>query len=144
MSVFWSTMVLVFALMSHMIGCAGRSLEPEPIVLDQVACARCGMLISRLDHAAQAVYTDAETRMYDDIGCLATDEAARTGQYRFYVHTSDGRWADVTAARFVRGSGARTPMGYDIVARAAVGAAGRPEAPALTWAELLEALEHGR
>jgi len=102
------------------------------------------MLVSRLDHAAQAVYIDAETRVYDDIGCLATDESAQTGQYRFYVHTSDGTWADVATARFVRGGGARTPMGYDIVAIGAASAANRAGTPTLTWAELIDELEHER
>lgn len=121
-------------------GCGGRPLEPEPIALDRVSCARCGMLVSRLDHAAQAVYADADTRAYDDVGCLATDAEAPRGQHRLYVHTAGG-WTAVGAARFVLGSGAQTPMGYDVLAFPAAEAPERGGTRALSWAELVAALE---
>jgi hypothetical protein len=117
--------------------CADRSLEPESLDLDRVACAQCRMLISRLYHAAQAVYADADTRFYDDVGCLATDDEARAGRYQFYVHTAVSQWTDVADARFVLGSGARTPMGYDVIALGpGEQRPGTEDLRAMTWDEL--------
>jgi hypothetical protein len=98
------------------------------------------MLISRLDHAAQAVHADAETRFYDDVGCLATDAEATRGEHRLYVHTNGGQWTAVRDARFLLGNGVRTPMGYDVVAFAEGDPPG-PDMRALTWDELKTALE---
>jgi hypothetical protein len=99
------------------------------------------MLVSTLDHAAQAVYRDADARVYDDVGCLATDAGARSGEHRFFVHTRAGGWTDVEEARFVREPFVRTPMNYGIVALTGAEAAARPAGDVLTWAQLVERLE---
>jgi hypothetical protein len=139
----WPIVMLGSLLILTSPGCAGRSLEPEAVAVDQVACARCGMLVSSLDRAAQAVYADADTRVYDDVGCLATDRESRTGTYRFYVHTRDGRWTEVGMARFVHDAGVSTPMSYGIVALTEAEAA-RQQVAALTWTEIVARLGEER
>jgi copper chaperone NosL len=101
------------------------------------------MLVSSLDHAAQAVYADAEARVYDDVGCLATDADSRNGTYRFYVHTRDGRWTEVGKARFVHDNEVSTPMSYGLVALTDAEAA-RQRVPVRTWNEIVAELEEER
>ena len=57
-------------------GCTARASGPEPLPVDRVNCARCGMLISSDANSAEALAPDTETRFYDDIGCLASDRSA--------------------------------------------------------------------
>jgi hypothetical protein len=97
------------------------------------------MLISSLDHAAQAVHADADARFYDDVGCLATDGDARVAGHRLFVHTRGGAWTDVNAARFLRGTGVRTPMSYDIVALTETEAG--KDSRVLTWEQLVGSLD---
>lgn len=127
--------------MPPLAACAGQPLAPEPVPLDRVACARCGMIVSRLDQAAQAAYADDDPRFYDDVGCLATDREAARGEYRFWVYTAEGGWVDADAAWFVIDGAVQTPMGYGITA---LSEADTPErfAAAMTWAELVDLLEN--
>jgi nitrous oxide reductase accessory protein NosL len=98
------------------VACGARELSPEPLRVDRVHCAICGMLISRERDAAQAVFPDADARFYDDIGCLARDRGLGAGA-RLYVQADGGSgWLDVEKASFARPAGHDTPMGYGFAA----------------------------
>lgn len=97
------------------VGCADRPLAPERVPVDQVTCARCGMLISREPDSAEWVAAGEETRFYDDIGCLATDDWTPRGRNLRFVHV-DGRWMSADDVFFARPADASTPMGYGVVA----------------------------
>src|SRR5918994_1411318 len=78
------------------LGCGSGSLEPQPLPLDSVNCARCRMLISEQTHAAQAVAPDEEPRFYDDRGCLAKDAGSMPAGVRLFVQLDRGAgWIDV-------------------------------------------------
>ena len=53
------------------IGCGRKPLSPEPVPVDRVECARCGMLISSQSGGGEIVAAGEDTRFYDDVGCLA-------------------------------------------------------------------------
>ena len=101
-------------------GCAKRSLSPEPLPLDRVECARCRMLISTDSGGGEIVSATEDTRFYDDIGCLAADWEAHHGDARAYVRVAGG-WRDAQAASFAQPADARTAMGSGVVAFAAGG-----------------------
>ena len=101
---------------SGLAGCGAAPHGPEPVPVDRVNCARCGMLISSEANAAQSRATGQATRFYDDIGCLAADPAARTEETQRYVRLVSGGWATTEAAHFARSQRAQTPMDYGILA----------------------------
>jgi hypothetical protein len=119
--------------------CGGTSAGPEPIPLDDVNCARCGMLVSSDAHAGQSRTPGEATRFFDDIGCLALDAASHANGTVRYVHASSGKWVSADAAWFALADGVRTPMDHGIVAfdsRAAAEQADR-ERHARPWAEVI-------
>jgi copper chaperone NosL len=94
-------------------GCGRRELSPDPIPLDRVNCARCGMVVSDAATAAEAVSSDREPRFYDDLGCLAGDSSVRAGGWKLFVHLASGDgWAEAPEAFFARPAAGTTPMGY--------------------------------
>ena len=120
-------------------GCGGAKSGPEPLPLDRVNCAKCGMLISSLANAGQAVSREAETRFYDDIGCMAAD-TAMTGDANLFVQLADGTgWTPVTSAWFAASPQMSTPMGYGFTAHASEEAARKADAQprAQSWAEIV-------
>ena len=119
-------------------GCAKRSLSPEPLPLDRVECARCRMLISTEGGGGEIVSATEDTRFYDDVGCLAADWEAQRGDARAYVRVGDG-WTDVQAASFAQPADARTAMGSGLVAFAAAGEARTADRAgrALTFGEIV-------
>jgi hypothetical protein len=122
-------------------GCAGTR-GPEPLPLDRVNCARCGMLISSAANAAEALVPGGETHFYDDVGCLATDPAAmKAGALRFVQVAGGAGWASTDVAWFASSATASTPMGYGFLAFSTESAAraadrdGRPR----RWTEVVQA-----
>jgi copper chaperone NosL len=104
-------------------GCGRRDGGPEPLPIDRVNCARCGMLISSLSNAAEAISTGNDPRYYDDIGCLAGDAAHVDPETRLWVQRADGEgWIEARSAWFAE-SKSRTPMGHGVLAYASEGAA---------------------
>lgn len=97
-------------------GCGTAPPGPEPIPLDRVNCARCGMLISNDANAAQSRVDGHPTRFFDDIGCLASEPAAQPDSTRRYVRLASGAWSTTEAAWFARSRTARTPMDYGFLA----------------------------
>ena len=96
--------------------CGAAPRGPQPIPLDRVNCARCGMLISNDANAAQSQAHDRSTRFFDDIGCLAADADAQAEDANRYVRLVSGAWATTDAAWFARSASAKTPMDYGILA----------------------------
>jgi hypothetical protein len=108
------------------------------------------MLVSSERGAAQIVSAGADTRFYDDVGCLAADWRARSGRAdtadaHAFVRTNDGRWLDVADAVFARPAGARTAMGSGVVAFASPDdARGAGASGVLTFDEVARAAGAGR
>jgi copper chaperone NosL len=99
--------------------CGPPTLEPEEVRVDRVHCARCGMMVSRVADSAQAVFPNADTRFYDDIGCLLRDANARRPGGRLYARAAgDSGWLAVEDAWFASPAGRQTPMGYGLAAYA--------------------------
>jgi copper chaperone NosL len=126
------------------VACGSGSLEPEPLPLDRVECARCGMMVSELAHAAQAVAPGDEPRFYDDRGCLAKDASALPADARLFVQLDGGKgWIEVQDAYFAIPAEARTPMGYGVTAFRAEEDAARADRAgrALRWADVVRELD---
>lgn len=118
--------------------CGRASLAPEDVPLDHVVCARCGMVVSDPATAAEVVARNAETRFYDDPGCLAADVAPAAGEAEAWVRVDGGKaWKRGSEAFFARPRGARTPMGYGFLAFSSQSAARSVDRDgrAWTWSE---------
>jgi nitrous oxide reductase accessory protein NosL len=98
------------------IGCVAQARSPEPVPVDHAECARCRMLISSENGTAQILSASADTRFYDDVGCLASDWSRHADSDVAFVHLATGRWIDARQASYARPSGARTAMGSGFVA----------------------------
>ena len=97
--------------------CAQSVPSPRAVQLGQSTCAKCKHVVSSLDAAAQAVCTDGTARIYDDIGCMATDPEALRGAARLYVQLAGGKgWARVEDITFASPPDAKTPQGYNYLA----------------------------
>lgn len=120
------------------VACGGRELTPEPLHVDRVHCATCGMLVSRERDAAQAVFSDADARFYDDIGCLARDRSLGESARLFVQADGGAGWRDVETAFFAQPVRHETPMGYGFAATsdAAKARAADREGRALRWADV--------
>jgi copper chaperone NosL len=102
------------------------------------------MMISSLDHAAQAVMPDADPRFYDDRGCLAKAAASLPATARLFVQLDRGAgWIDVGEAFFTVSEGARTPMGYGVTAFRTEAEASRAdrEGRARRWSDVVRHVE---
>jgi len=126
------------ALLLLLLVACGGPLAPEPVPVDRVTCARCGMVVSREAESAEWIASGEEPRFYDDIGCLATDSWAPPGRSARFVH-ADGTWAPAESSFYARPADVSTPMGYGAVAfRTREEAASRDrQGRALTWEELV-------
>jgi copper chaperone NosL len=133
--------IVLVSLLAALVGCGGKPLEPEPVPLNQVTCARCGMVVSREADSAEWVARGEDPRFYDDIGCLATDDLPSRDRSARFVHVGS-RWEEAETVFFARPAGASTPMGYGVIAFASrQEAAARDRANrARTWAELVREL----
>jgi len=99
-----------------LLGACARGNAPEPLPLDRYTCARCGMMISRIDDAAQYVSSREETRFYDDLGCAAADAGRVPIRGKFFVRADGGtKWVGADEA-FYATTGERSPMGYGFFA----------------------------
>jgi hypothetical protein len=98
-------------------GCGQSVPSPQAIDLGRSTCAKCRSVITSLDAAAQAAGADGSARLYDDLGCMATDPAALDGAAQLYVQMAGGRgWARVEDVTFAAPPGAQTPQGYNYLA----------------------------
>src|SRR6478672_11452796 len=100
--------LLVWIVAATSCGCLSRMPSAERLPVDHVECARCRMLISTEAGTAQIVSADADTRFYDDVGCLAADWAGHGSGDRAFVRVAGGDWIDAAAAVYARPGAART------------------------------------
>ena len=111
------TLLAVVALALVAPACGQSVPSPQPIELGRSACAKCRSLIGSLDAAAQAANPDGSARLYDDLGCMATDPAALRGAAQLYVQMAGGKgWARVEDVTFASPPGTKTPQGYNYLA----------------------------
>ena len=112
-----SVLVAAAVLVWLAVACDSTVPAPRPIRLGQDVCAKCRQTIQTLDAAAEAVYTDGRVRVYDDLGCLATDAAALAGSGQFYVQFAGGKgWARVDDVHFASPKDRTSPRGYNYFA----------------------------
>jgi hypothetical protein len=98
-------------------GCGQSVPGPHPVELGRSTCAKCRSLISSLDAAAQVAYTDGSARLYDDLGCMATDPVALRAAGERYVQMAGGKgWARVEDVTFASPPGSTSPQGYNYFA----------------------------
>lgn len=97
--------------------CAQSVPGPRAIDLGTATCAKCRQVVAGLDAAAQAVFSDGSVRVYDDLGCMATDPGALGGRAQLYVQLAGGKgWVRVEDITFASPPGASTPRGYNYLA----------------------------
>ncbi len=105
-------------------GC-GRTdpAAPPTVYYGQDVCAMCGMIISDERFAAAMIVTGdgdrAESRLYDDIGCLLDDDTSRDAADILARWVHDFRtleWRDATTATYVHSSDLHTPMAFGLAA----------------------------
>jgi hypothetical protein len=97
--------------------CSQSVPSPQAVQIGRSACAKCRNVVSSLDSAAQAVNTDGTARIYDDIGCMATDPEALRGTAQLYVQLAGGKgWVRVEDITFASPPDAKTPQGYNYLA----------------------------
>ncbi len=105
-------------LLAVLVSACGASVPaPVPIRLGQDVCVRCRQTIGSLDAAAEVAYIDGSARLYDDLGCLATDRDALRGGGQFYVQFAGGKgWARVEDVHFASPKDRTSPKGYNYFA----------------------------
>lgn len=107
----------VVALVLSGAGCGQSVPGPHAIELGRSTCAKCQRVIASLDAAAQAAYGDGTARLYDDIGCMATDPNALRGGGELYVQMAGGKgWARADDVTFASPPGLTSPRGYNYFA----------------------------
>ena len=139
--------VAALAELLFLAACGGSSLAPREILVDHADCARCGMLISRIDGSAEAVFENDDPRFFDDIGCLASAPVSAGSHTRLYVRSSaEPAWLEVHAAYFAHPASARTAMAYGYEAYSTRAAAESRDAQhhARGWDELAREVKDGR
>jgi hypothetical protein len=110
-------LLAVGLLAAGLAACAQSVPSPRAVQLGRATCAKCRQVVTSLDAAAQAVYTDGTARIYDDIGCMATDPEALRGTAQLYVQLAGGKgWVRVEDITFASPPGAKTPRGYNYLA----------------------------
>jgi copper chaperone NosL len=134
-----------------LMGCAGAPQPPAPreIAVGVDACRYCHMAIDAPERAAQWIGEDGRVLVFDEPGCLVAWLEGQPGARgtAFFAAAEDGRWIAASDAWFVRG-GARTDMGFDVVAYGDVAAAERAAAAhggsVEDWETLMrQGVEHG-
>jgi hypothetical protein len=109
--------LLVMLVAASAWACSQGVPSPRAVELGTATCAKCRQVVSSLDAAAQAVYNDGTVRVYDDLGCMATDPEALKGMAQLYVQLAGGRgWVRVEDITFASPPGARTPRGFNYLA----------------------------
>jgi nitrous oxide reductase accessory protein NosL len=136
-----ATIALTLAAAAAMLGCTAQARSPEPVPVDRVSCAHCGMLVSTESGAGEIVSDREDTRFYDDLACLAADWRSRHDDTaRAFVQVTGGGWSEVSQAFFARPAGAHTAMGSGVVAFASRADALRADRDArvLSWADVVQ------
>ncbi len=117
---------LITILLLLLAACSGDpGSGPVEVKWDRDTCARCNMVLSDRQHAAQVRYTPApgsrgQVRKFDDLGCaiLWLDQQAWHDEAAVEVWVSDlrnGQWLDARSAHYL--TGRLTPMQYGLGAQ---------------------------
>ena len=120
---------LITALLLLLAACSGDpGSGPVEVKWDRDTCARCNMVLSDRQHAAQVRYTPADgsrgqVKKFDDLGCaiLWLDQQPWHDEAGVEVWVSDlrnGRWLDAPSAYYL--TGRLTPMQYGLGAQSEV------------------------
>jgi hypothetical protein len=119
---------------------------PRAIALGKDTCALCRQTITTLDAAAQVVFADGTTRVYDDLGCLATDRATLRRGGQLYVQFAGGKgWARVEDVHFASPKDHPSPRGFNYFAYTQDDASRiDPKGWARGWGDLVDELNRGR
>lgn len=126
--------------------CAAAAEVPAPreIRPGEDVCANCHMAVDDGARAAQWVERDGRVRTFDEPGCLVAwleRNPAATGA-PFVGDAAGGGWVAAAEAWFVHG-GARTEMGFDVVAYRDEAVAGAAGGVVMSWEDLrAEGVEH--
>jgi copper chaperone NosL len=95
--------------------CGSAPSGPPKVILDETACAHCGMLVSDLAFASAYRTEAGDARVFDDLGCLLR-ELPSVGARIWVKDYETSEWLDAEAAFFVRSESIETPMGGGVVA----------------------------
>jgi hypothetical protein len=97
------------------------------------------MIVSTDVGAGEIVAARADTRFYDDVGCLVADWKANATDAMPFVRLAGGGWTDARSAWFARPVSTRTAMGSGLVAYATAedAKAADRDRRALSWQEVL-------
>lgn len=102
------------------IGCtSGGSLDrPPEIRYGEDACDECHMLINEARYASAFVTGQAQTRRFDDIGCMLIyiNKHQEDVVYFWVKDFNNQNWLPAEDAVFVKADSIQTPMGFGIVA----------------------------
>jgi copper chaperone NosL len=98
--------------------CGSASVPaPRAIAVGKDVCVKCRQVIASTDAAAEVVLVDGTYRVYDDLGCLATDAAALRGGGQFYVQFAGGKgWMRVEDVHFAHQPDRPSPRGFNYFA----------------------------
>jgi len=105
-----------------LIGCqSGNALDQPPqIRYGEDACDECHMLINEARFASAIVTSQAQTRRFDDIGCMLIylNKHQEDVVYFWVTDFNSQKWLDAENAAFVQSDNIQTPMGFGIIAAA--------------------------
>jgi len=122
----WRNTLRYSALLLLLTACSGDpGTGPVDVKWDRDSCARCNMVLSDRQHAAQVRYTPADgsrgqVKKFDDLGCavLWLDQqswADVAGIELWVADHRDGHWLDARKAHYLTGQ--LTPMQYGLGAQ---------------------------
>jgi nitrous oxide reductase accessory protein NosL len=125
------------------VACSGAAEGPD-VVLDQSACAKCGMLVSDYGWSAAARMADGSEKAFDDPYCLlkfVRTSSEKPAQIWFHEHEGEA-WLKAEQAAFVKQQKLRGPMGGTVLAfadrqSAAVAAGSSGENKVMSYGELV-------
>ncbi|MCC5803597.1 nitrous oxide reductase accessory protein NosL [Rossellomorea vietnamensis] len=100
-------------------GCGKADLSPREINPEVDTCVVCNMSIVHEDYAAQAVLSNGDKLIFDDVGCLvqyAIDQQEDAIGASYVKEYETEEWIDSTKAFYVYHQDFWTPMSYGVLA----------------------------
>ncbi|WP_243290367.1 nitrous oxide reductase accessory protein NosL [Bacillus sp. FJAT-47783] len=111
--------MLVMAVLISVAGCGKEDFSPRVINPEVDTCVVCNMSIVHEEYAAQAVLTNGDKLIFDDVGCLAQFAIERQkgeiGASYVKEYETD-EWIDSNQAFYVYHPDFWTPMSYGVLA----------------------------
>ncbi|WP_017378599.1 nitrous oxide reductase accessory protein NosL [Paenisporosarcina sp. TG-14] len=100
-------------------GCGSKDMSPRAIQPEVDTCAVCNMSITHEEFAAQAILTNGDKLIFDDLGCLVQyvlDKQESEIGASYIKDYESNEWIDTTKASFVYHKDFWTPMTYGVLA----------------------------